>query len=272
MEDPAVRRFAEETEPELEDVRRVRARLEGSLREAPKSAVWGPLAGGLGLGGAVAALMLVLLVDFGPPELSGELMAEAGRTVTEAPVEGLTLHFDGHGTLAGDAAAPRIVWTAGSLHVDVDPDAGLAVRVTTGEATVSVIGTAFDVTRSALGTRVAVDRGRVAVSCKRGEDGDLEAGQSTFCLPPTAAGMLARARALQDKAAPTPQILGAVDDGLGRDPTPPVREELRVVKIEALRDAGRTAEALIEARALAGEADHRAEEVQGLIRQLEAAD
>lgn len=268
--DPALNRFAEETEPELESVQRVRARLAGSLQEAPRSTSLGPLLGGLALGAGAMALLLMFLLPSTDPAFDLELSAEAGAS-TVSPVEGLDLRFEGHGMLTGSPSQPRIVWQAGTLHVDVDPAAGRAVSVTTGEASVAVVGTAFEVRRSALGTRVTVEHGTVSVRCKRGAAGELSDGATSFCLPASAAGMLARARVLQDQSNPPADVLKAADDGLGRDPAAAVREELRIVRIEALRDAGRVDEALTEARALVSTADHRAAQVQELITALERA-
>jgi ferric-dicitrate binding protein FerR (iron transport regulator) len=270
--DAALDRFAEETEPADDSLRRVRARLATSLDEAPApSSAWGPLLGGLALGAAAAALALVLLVpDGGPPSLQLELVSEAGSR-TSTPLDGLDLRFEGHGTLTGTDAAPQLLWRSGTLHVDVDPDAGRAVSVTTGEAFIRVLGTAFEVRRDVRGTHVSVERGTVSVICKRGDRGTLSPGQSTFCLPSTAAGMLARSRSLQDAGRPAAEVLAAAADGLGLMPASPVREELRVVRIEVLRDDGRLDEALEEARALTVDADHRADQVRELVIALERA-
>jgi len=270
--EPALDRFAEETEPEFESVHRVRARLRESLDEAPaRSFVLAPLLTGLALGAAAAALAVVFLLPAtGPAPFDRELVADAGPA-TDSGVTGLALRFEGHGLLTGSEAAPRIVWQAGTVHLNVDPAAGLTVTVRTGEATVEVVGTAFEVERTALGTRVMVERGAVSVRCKRGEEGSITGGGTTFCLPATPAGMLARARLLQDRRNPPAEVLAAADDGLDRGPRGAVREELRIVRIEALRDAGRLDEALVEARALAGTADHRAEQVRQLVIALERA-
>ncbi len=265
-EHAALKRFEEETEPELESVARVRARIEGTLEAPARGAGWlRPLGFGLAAGALAAVLAVVLLPRGSAP--TGELLAE---TTTEAsPLPGLDLTFEGHGLLQGTDDAPVIAWEAGTLGVEVHPAAGLEVTVRTGEAAVRVLGTVFEVTRDPTGTHIAVTRGAVGVTCSRGGEHRLEAGADAFCLPTSAAGMLARARAQQDANAPATSVLESVADGLTRPgATDPVTVELRIVRIEALRDAGKTSEALAEARALLPDAAHREREVRALISAL----
>lgn len=268
-ESSALRTFAEESRPQLESIHRVRARLHSSLDEPPVPSLLRPLGMGLAVGAAVTALALALIHVEPPARLDRELVADAAPA-TDSSVEGLDLTFEGHGILVGRPAAPELVWQAGTVHVVVDPAQALDVQVRTGEARIRVVGTTFEVQRNARGTRVSVEKGRVSVTCSRGEEGELEAGGKTFCLPATAAGMLARARALQDGAAPVTEVLTAVADGLERKGlTGAVREELLVVEIETLRDSGRREEALVKARELQARATHRKEEVGQLVRDLE---
>lgn len=261
----ALHRFEEETEPSLESVARVRSQIERSMGAPARSAWLRPLAFGLGVGALAAALAIVLLPGRSGP--TGELLAETATAAS--PLPGLDLDFEGHGLLQGTDIAPVIAWEAGRLAVEVHPAAGLDVTVRTGEATAHVVGTAFEVSRDATGTRVAVSRGEVQVTCERGGEHQLSAAQSAFCLPTTAAGMLARARAQQDAAADTDVVLESVADGLRRPgDSGPVRVELRIVRVEMLRDAGRTTEALAEARSLLPDAGHREREVAELISGL----
>ena len=264
----ALRRFAEETEPSLESVRSLRLRLEE--RPATRPSVAGPLTLGLALGAAAAAVALIVLIRAGePPALDQALVAELEPQQVE-PVLGVTLDFQGLGHLGGTADAPEIEWQAGTVEIEVQPAAGKALLVRTREGTVRVVGTRFDVTRDALGTRTRVTVGTVAVRCVGLDERDLTAGESHTCAPVTPAGMLARARALQGGAGSTDLILAAVARGLSMPGLQAaVQVELRIVEIEALRDVGRTPEALERAVSLRPEAGHRAQDVQELIEALQ---
>ncbi len=215
---------------------RVRARVHQDLRQGRRRPVW---VVPVGAAVASAALTLALLFAFAQPDqLDVELVADA-----ELPV-GLGLSIEGEGALEGTAAAPRIQWRRGTLRLDVDPAAGLDVVVETPEAEVAVLGTVFSVSRGALGTTVSVERGRVALRCRDAEQGRaLTASESATCAPTTAAGLLARARALQS-ARELSAAVAAAEQGLDASPSPPVRIELRLARIEALAAAGRREEAL----------------------------
>lgn len=282
MSDADFRRFGQDTSPSGHDVRQLKDRLAAShesaasfdrlLRELP-----GPADGAearvrarvhqdlrqrrahpgwlvpLGAAVASAALTLTLLVVLtGPERLGGELVAE-----TTLP-SGLALTIEGEGALEGTETAPRIQWRRGTLRLDVDPSAGLQVVVETPDAEVAVLGTAFSVSRGALGTRVVVERGRVAVRCRDAAQGQaLDAGDSMECAPTTPAGLLARARALQT-ARDLSGAADAADLGLAASPSPAVRTELSLVRLEVLAAGGRRAEALSAAQALVKEgAGHR---------------
>ena len=282
MSDADFRRFGQDTSPSGHDVRRLKDRLVAArqdadsfdrlLRELP-----GPTDGAearvrarvhqdlrlarpkprwlVPLGAAVAsgALTLSLLLLFArPPRLDHELVADA-----ELPA-GLELSIEGEGAIEGTEAAPRIQWRRGTLCLDVDPAAGLQVVVETPEAEVAVIGTAFTVTRGALGTDVSVQRGRVGVRCLNEVEGRaLQAGDSAACAPTSAAGLLARARALQG-ARELEAAVASADQGLAAGPSPAVRTELSLVRVEALAASGRQTEALTAVRTLMQEgAGHR---------------
>ena len=268
MSQQALQRFAEETEPSLDSVRSLRQRLEE--RPARRPSVLGPLTFGLAVGAAAAAaLLLLLLRPSAAPALDQALVAEATLQQSE-PVPGLALEFLGLGHLGGTADAPELRWQAGTVQLDVRHEAGRALQVRTREATIRVVGTAFAVTRDALGTRTRVERGAVAVRCTGGPERTLEAGAAHTCPPITAAGMLARARALQGGDGGAEPVLAAVERGLSM---PGLQEavsvELKIVEVEALRDAGRSREALDRARALRPDAGHRTEEIGELVRALE---
>jgi transmembrane sensor len=67
----------------------------------------------------------------------------------------------------------------GSARFDVTPNPERRFRVRAGDVVVQVLGTAFEVERSAAGTHVAVTRGRVAVSWPAGST-ELGAGEARW--------------------------------------------------------------------------------------------
>jgi hypothetical protein len=126
----------------------------------------------------------------------------------------------------------------------VEPDRGVALQVRTDEAVVSVVGTGFDVTRDALGTSVAVRHGKVRVECHQGEPTLLGEGESTTCLPVSAAGMLGRARALQERGATLGEQSDTLRLGLAMGPEGPVGDELRFLQLGVILRQGDNERAL----------------------------
>lgn len=166
--------------------------------------------------------------------------------------------------------APHIHWEAGTLAIDVTPNRGIDLVVETDEGSVQVVGTAFAVTRDALGTHVSVDRGHVRVSCVAGTERALGAGDETTCLPLRAAAWLGRAQALLVAGQPTDDVLDAITHGLAlAAPADPASGELVALRIRVLVDAGRYPEALAAAYAyLASGAATRRGEVEALAAEL----
>lgn len=151
---------------------------------------------------------------------------------------------EGSGVVGGTAPAPEIRWEHGTITVDVTPDQGVDLHVRTEEADVHVIGTRFTVTRDRLGTAVTVDRGHVAVACRTGETFDLRAGGEAECLPTRAVGLLDRARALVENGADSARVLPTLDAGLPLADDRVVRDELQLLRAEALTRDARWGEAL----------------------------
>jgi len=271
--------FAEQTNPGHAEVDRARRRVLAALDEASWKRAGGAtlllrgvFAGGLVAATAVAVLILLQPRLPGPHESPLALDSEAAWSDL-APTPELALDFRGKGSIRGTRAAPRVEWRSGTLHAAVTPDRGVDLQVRTPEATVAVLGTEFEVERTAPGTTVSVRRGRVQVTCDLGTARTLTRGQTWTCLPTTAAGLLGRARHLQRAGAPTADVLSSIELGLGRPQAPPpVVEELRFVKVEVLADSGRRREALTEARALlAAGAEHRRGELEQLVIELKRA-
>ncbi|MEQ1507774.1 MAG: FecR domain-containing protein [Myxococcota bacterium] len=206
------------------------------------------LAGGLG-GLALAATAVVAVGAWlvaAPVDAPLALAVTAPGPIAAAP--GVALVADGTGEIGGTARAPRIAWTGGRLDVEVDPGKGIALSVVTREATVEVIGTVFSVDRSALGTTVAVTRGKVHVACAAGADHTLTAGDAATCVPTTgtpaaaSSGLLGRANLLKKSGAPAAEVLTAVEAGLPLA-TGPFRSELLALDAEMLHAVGRSREA-----------------------------
>ncbi len=144
-----------------------------------------------------------------PSALSARLVAKEIRELQAT--EDVDLQYRGTGVLSGDAAAPRIAWDTGTLHVSVTPKKGIDLQVRTADAEVHVVGTAFEVARSPLGTHVHVDHGRVWVACVTGERSLLGANEETWCLPSEPSGLLARALTLREQGASAEEVLMALE-------------------------------------------------------------
>jgi hypothetical protein len=153
--------------------------------------------------------------------------------LSEAPA--VALHADGEGEAVGAGATWQVTWETGLLALDIEPDAGVRLGVHTREADITVVGTAFEVQRSPLGTRVHVDRGAVDVRCVDGTEVQLEGGQEQLCIPASPAGLLGRALALRDGNATHDEVLDTLAKGLSSsEPGDPVRGELLAHQLEPL--------------------------------------
>lgn len=228
---------------------RVRRRLEESLHRPARGRVHPAWAGGL-LAAAAAAAVAVAVLRPDVPEATVAMALVSEATPSEVlPTSDVHLVFQGHGTVGGTEKRPRVLWETGTLEVDVTPHQGIDLTVETREAEVRVLGTAFTVTRDALGTAVEVHRGRVAVACAAGQAAELGPGEHQSCLPVTPAGLLARVLALRDQGASADLVLATTDLALGQNPeTAALRGELLLQRIQALVELEREAEALDEIR------------------------
>ncbi|MEM6928559.1 MAG: FecR domain-containing protein [Myxococcota bacterium] len=172
---------------------------------------------------------------------------------------------EGSGSAAGDTQDLRIEWMAGRVAVEVEPDQRVELEVVTREAVVRVVGTAFDVSRDALGTHVTVHRGTVAVTCGASSSVRLGRGQSRTCRPVDAVGWLRRATALQVAERPR-EVLDSVAAGLALQPERAIELELRLHRLAALLALGEGSAAegeLARLRAAFPEARHRLEAFGG---------
>jgi ferric-dicitrate binding protein FerR (iron transport regulator) len=199
------------------------------------------------------------------PSLAADLKGGGEQALTQD----VDLQWTGRGMVGGTEQSPLLRWEEGSLRVSVEPDQGIELTVVSEEAEVKVLGTIFTVERSALGTRVGVERGKVQVRCLDGKERLLRQGEEADCAPMRAAPLLRRARALvvagQHSAA-----LESVDAALA-DPLGPalLTDELTALRISLLAHVGRRQEARDAALSyLAGPRGARAAEVEAMLEQL----
>jgi len=253
-----LRKARAEMDVDEDTLDRVHVRMNGVRPRRPFVA-----AAGVATGLAFAAVLLWALA---PPPRVDRSLDGAGTVALGDRVE---VQAGGTGSVSGDARDMRLRWNDGELYVEVEPHQGVALAVQTEEAEVRVVGTGFTVVRDALGTRVDVRHGRVAVTCVRGAALELGTGEAHTCLPTTAAGSLGRALARRDTADATEQLT-ELDDALALpDAVGPVRAELRVLRAGALLAAGRRDEALAEAEGtLAEDAATRPVELHRLAARL----
>lgn len=268
-----LRRFADDTRPRDHAANRVRARaLETAdlrVHERAMAALRRPwIAAGVGVSLAAAGVLLTVFVQ--PPE-PAELVAELNAVAdweTLTASEDVQMHFQGRGSLAGTEQAPDITWETGTVRLAVEPERGIDLRVRTPEVLVRVLGTRFAVHRDAKGSHVEVQRGLVSVTCTGGEELKLPPGRVHTCVPVTAAGLLARAQALDEDRVALDTVLETLDAGL-ESADGPVAAELRFYRVSAFAGRGLFKEALAAAVALDGpHAGHRRAELGPLILRL----
>lgn len=257
-----LRAAREGTTPDPATLARLEAVARGERRRPPphrRPAVW---AGAAAAGLAAAALWLALL----PAPRVDRPLTHAGAVALGARVNVVA---DGEGRVTGDGQDMTLAWESGTLSVEVEPNQGVKLAVTSPEATVRVVGTGFTVTRDALGTAVAVRHGKVAVTCARGDEHLLTADQSATCAPAHAAAALARVLALRATATPA-ALLQEIDAALALpDARGPAAAELHVLRAGALLDTGDAPGALAEAEAALAAPDvTRADELHRLAARL----
>lgn len=258
-----LRSYREATRPSANELARIRASVSAGRTSSPWMASLSAVAG---VAAVVAVVWSLRPVEPVPVERHIDTTAQVGPAAVETVAVGDDVRVDvrGQGTVTGTPKDVQVGLVGGKLSVEVTPEQGIQLAVRTDEATVRVIGTGFDVTRDALGTMVEVRHGRVQVDCTDGASTLITAGESRLCLPGTAAGMLGRARALQDGGA-APEVVGdAVQRGLSMASEGPVRAELRNVQLGVEVRAGRTDAALTLAEDMlrSGETLRRAETLQ----------
>lgn len=148
---------------------------------------------------AVAAGLLAWVLSPSPPQTQQIELVSAER-INRQVHDDVALDFSGRGQLEATGKTHTISWQEGLLKVSVKPEQGILLDVTTPEASVSVVGTVFDVQRDLTGTTVSVERGKVAVRC--GTDPALllvAEDEPVFCRTNSPAGLATLTRQLLEE-------------------------------------------------------------------------
>jgi ferric-dicitrate binding protein FerR (iron transport regulator) len=225
--------------PRAGAVERVRARLAPHMVPAPSP--WGLARWGTALpllmGTTAFAMAASLLIgDSFRPETQSERFL-AGSSTSVQLSDHVRAEHEGEGRVLRNGEELSIDWELGRIELEVEPGQGATVRVSTPEGSVHVVGTKLAVERSALGTEVSVEHGEVALRCDGSPEQTLLEGQSSECWPTTPAGLLGRARALEQQASAPEAILATVEQGLLQS-SGPVRAELLALRTQALLSRG----------------------------------
>ncbi len=208
----------------------------------------------LAVAASAVLVAAVVLWPRGPEPIARALSSEQGSQLRLG--DHVTLVYEGRGQASGSDGDITIHWEWGTLHTDVTPTQGVALRVQTDEGSARVVGTVFDVTRDAIGTEVAVLEGTVELTCQGSSPLLLEVGTRHRCYRSAEA-------ALQEaRRAPGPaEALAIIERGAQLPGAPAAHRELELRRIDALRATGRGDEALELARSYldAGHQHRRAE-------------
>jgi hypothetical protein len=146
-----------------------------------------------------------------PPRLQPRSLESSDPSKPLQIVAGVEVLLHGHILLTGTPRAPRLV-LQGSAVIDVVPGSVDSLELDSVAAQVSVLGTRFAVEEGATATTVRVERGKVAVQCRTGQQARLIAGQQLEC--PNANGLYMQAKLLQRQGAPAQDLLPVVESAL----------------------------------------------------------
>lgn len=236
-------------EPEVRAADRVRRRARATLAEPPPSRL--PL---LVPPVVVLAASLALWVGFramqppGPPAAL-DIAIEPATAQTLVPVApDVRMLANGRGQMYGTTRSPRLQWAEGRVELEITPNKGVDLLVSTDEGTARVVGTGFSVDRDAFGTTVAVVHGRVAVDCAAGPSALLSAGESLECVPTRPSALLGRARAQSRRGDGPDAVLATLALATRADNPAALAGEILAMRVDVLYRAGRAAEAVAAAR------------------------
>ncbi|MEO0604301.1 MAG: FecR family protein [Myxococcota bacterium] len=242
--DADLQRLAESDRPEPSEVSVARARLRSALREVPETrpVPWRPLASALGVVAASLAVAVAVTDREDAPLPLTDAMALSPNVYVEARGRGEASTHDQH---------TEMRWWEGHLRVQVTPDRGEQVEVTTPEATVAVRGTVFTVDHGPFGTVVGVERGEVEVACSRAPaPGRVRAGDEGWCFRDAGVG-LGRVLWLEGQNAAPDIRLAAIRRAVAHPVGLAATRSLLVRReVDVLVELGRTEEALSRAQPL----------------------
>lgn len=209
--------------PPPEAAARVRARLEAPLAAPTR---WRRRAAAA----AGALLLAAWLLWPSPAPLDVALSAELPAPTTE----GLQLDVSGDGQLQGTVEAPRVLWREGDLGLTSERPFELETR----EALVRGQRARLTLRRDPLGTHLSLLEGEATLRCHLdGDEQIVRSGGAASCLPVSAEGLLARARALHAGGA-APEALLPELERAERLADGPLLAELRAWRVELLARAG----------------------------------
>jgi len=262
--------LADHSGPDPKTLSRLRRRLRPSNRQGSyrsrRMPAWAQGAVLLAAAGAALWVGGVRLSSVEPRSFA----LDATVPATLAASEHVALSYQGRGLWRGRGESHDISWEAGHLDVEVEPDQGVRLLVSTEEAAVEVVGTRFGVDRGPLGTTVTVHRGKVRLTCSDGEPEPLTAG-TRHCPRPVEALHAHAVSLIVDEADPA-DILEVVDLALASGDHGVLTYELIALRASALSDLGRTEE-LVQTlqRYLDGGPPMRRAEFQAWLDQLKAS-
>ena len=234
--------------PMPEEVARIKRRLkQPTVRRVFITAILQPT--GIAIAAAAAILLGALpgAAPLPPPPVAVEAaLTEGDLSLTDD----IQLTMSGQGTVTGTDDDVLISWDTGRIDVSVTPAQGIDLSVKTSEALISVVGTAFSVDRSFLGSQISVTHGVVTVECQDMTLHRLTAGASATCRAPATLGTVIRMR---DLNTPADEVLAEIHRALANTTKKPQRGELLSHRYEVLLESGRQADALTAARAYLSE-------------------
>jgi transmembrane sensor len=132
--------------------------------------------GGLALAVLAACLMLWLAPDLGVP-MRADYRTSAGETRDIALRDGSTVSLDADSAIALGSGDRSVELLAGRAFFQVKRDPAHPFTVKAGEASVAVLGTAFDVLLAERSVTVAVQSGSVSVAAGQTQAVTLQPGQ-----------------------------------------------------------------------------------------------
>lgn len=121
------------------------------------------IAAGLGV---LAMVVLLTVIQGGTPfRPSADYATATGESRSIALADGSTIYLGPHSAMnvVLSAQERRVTLVEGQAYFEVSADAGRPFLVRSGDTTVTVLGTAFDVERTGTGTVVTVRHGKVRV-------------------------------------------------------------------------------------------------------------